>query len=187
MLEKTTKRIEVTANLAVILVACLASALLLRELSRRGQPPTPLSRRAANESPQPYRSPAPAPGTAVSLQGVNWTAKPRTVVLVLSTKCRFCTDSAPFYRRLIEEAGRRRLGVVAVLPQDPAEANSYLLSIGVGVDSVVQAPPMSVGASGTPTLLFVSPKGTVEGIWIGRLGPDGEAEVLRRLTSPVSE
>ena len=187
MLDKTAKRTDVAANLAVILVACLASALLLKNLCRPAQPPNAVPQRLAKESPPPDRGRGPAIGTAVSLPGVDWAAKPRTVVLVLSTKCRFCTDSQPFYRRLVAEAGPHRLGLVAVFPQDPAEANKYLLSMGVAVDRVVQAPPTSVGAQGTPTILFVDPKGTAERVWIGRLTPDLEAEVLSRLGLQPSE
>jgi hypothetical protein len=41
-------------------------------------------------------------GTKVNLPGVDWAQNEQPLLLVLDEKCRFCTESAPFYQRLIQ-------------------------------------------------------------------------------------
>ena len=46
-----------------------------------------------------FAGPAVAPsiiGSRISLPGLDWARRRATVVLVLSTACHFCTESAPF-------------------------------------------------------------------------------------------
>lgn len=78
-------------------------------------------------------------GTQLELAGVSWQAD-KSVVLVLSTTCGFCTASAPFYRRLTsvtEASGARSL---AVFPQSVSEVERYLASAGIAVDASARRP-----------------------------------------------
>jgi hypothetical protein len=53
-----------------------------------------------------------------------------------------------------------------------------LKSLNVSINEVKQAPPNSVGAKATPTLILVDGAGTVTNSWVGQLPPDKEAEIL---------
>jgi hypothetical protein len=165
------KRIELIANLAIIVVAILLGVVLV------GNYMLPRFR-----APQQAAGSSIAPGTKLSLPGVDWKANGRTVVLALSTGCHFCTESAPFYQRVAQvraKAGNIRL--VAVFPEPVSEGQRYLSSLGVTVDEVRQAQLDSIGVIGTPTLIMTDGEGAVANSWRGKLPSEKESEVLARL------
>jgi hypothetical protein len=159
-------KIEVASNLATIAAASLLSAVLVKVYflpTSRGGPAAPAVRI----------------GTSLKtrLPGVGWAKDGPTLVLGLSTQCHFCTDSAPFYRRLTQSTGIN-VRTVALLPQPVPEAQQYLVSHGVPVDEVRQVAGSSIGLTATPTLLLVDAAGVVTDIWVGKLQPEQEARVL---------
>lgn len=166
------KKIEVAANVAILVVALLLGVVLVRRYLLPGAPPTP------------PRAEQLKPGEKFALADVNWGQNKRTLVMVLSTSCRYCTESAPFYQRLArEKSGRDDVGLVAVLPQGVEESRKYLDANGVAVTDVRQAQPGAVRVAGTPTLIIVDSAGAVVDSWVGKLPPDKEQEVLNRLLS----
>jgi thioredoxin-related protein len=118
-------------------------------------------------------------GTRLTISEWDWAISPQTLVLVLSADCKYCTASAPFYRRLVSQGalthGTRFL---AILPQAPDKSKEYLAKLEVMIDDLRQAPPASVGATGTPTLILVNGSGVVIHSWEGLLPPDAETEIL---------
>jgi hypothetical protein len=166
------KKTELLANIAIIVVALLLGGVLVKRYLLPGG------------GAAPARGPDPSvpAGTKVSLPGVDWAGNGRTLLLVLSRDCHFCTESAPFYQRLVREtAGRADVHLVAVLPQEADEARKYLDSHEIAIGEVRHAQPREAGAQVTPTLILVNEAGTVEESWIGKLQPSKEAEVLGRL------
>lgn len=75
--------------------------------------------------------------------------------------------------------------MVAVLPQPFTEAQQYLSGAGVHVDEVKQATLGALGVRGTPTLLLVNDVGVVTDVWVGRLQPDQETQVLTALGKKI--
>lgn len=168
---KRATRLETLANLSTILVSLLLSIVLVKVfLLPGGRPAASAARTQA------------AKGTSLkgSLPGVDWAKNKRTLVLALSTQCHFCTESAPFFKRIQKEAAKN-VRMVAVLPQPAEDGRKYLEGEGVHVDDVMQAQLSIIGVAGTPTLLFVNSSGTVTDVWTGKLSADKEAEVLRAL------
>ena len=164
------KKLELIANVAIIVVALLLGAVLVK----RYLLPQTTNARAVDARIQP--------GTRLSLPGMEWGRSDKTLLLVLSTQCHFCTESAPFYQRLAREQSRvGRARLVAVLPQSVAEAQKYLGEHGIAVDEVRQLSPDAVGAAGTPTLIMLDSAGSVVESWVGKLPPDKESEVITRL------
>ena len=163
------KRVELLANIAIIAVAVLLGVVLVQRYLLAPAPP---------EAAQQARI---EPGTKLSLPGVEWGPKRRTLLLALSTDCRYCTESAPFYQRLAQEKEKHDdLGLLAVLPQSIDESQKYLGEHGIKVDAVKQATPGSLNVRGTPTLILVDQTGAVVESWIGKLPPPKEVEVLNR-------
>jgi hypothetical protein len=169
------KKVEVSANIAIILVATLLAAVLVERYLLA--PKTPGKGASAEALLRP--------GSRLSLAGVDWGKSDRTLLMVLSTNCHYCNESAPFYQRLAQEkakwGGKARL--VAVMPQETSESQKYLGEHGIAVDEIKQASPGAVQAPGTPTLLLVDQTGIVTNAWVGKLTPDKESEVLDRLQS----
>lgn len=172
MSDAVLKKTELLANVAIIVVALLLGGVLVkRYLWPGGEAAT-----APNADP---RIPA---GTKATLPGVDWAGNGRTLLLVLSRDCRYCTESAPFYRSLARETeGRTDVRLIAVFPQEVAEGRKYLDGLGVTVHEIRQAAPSSTGAGGTPTLILVNGGGVVESSWVGKLAAPEESEVLKLL------
>jgi hypothetical protein len=162
------KKIELLANISIIVVAVIFGFVLIKRFVL------------------PTQSPAPNDGikvgSKVSLTDVDWSHSDRNLVLILQKGCHFCSESAPFYQRLARQMSERGdVRLIAALPQNVEEGGHYLSELGVPISEVRQTTLASLGAQGTPTLLLVDHTGAVSDVWVGKLPPDKEAEVLRRL------
>lgn len=123
-------------------------------------------------------------GKAIPLENVDWKNNKKTLVLYLSTTCRFCNESSPFYKRLVEKyADDKNIKIVAVMPQTIDVAKEHLKSLGVNINDVYNAQLKSIGVTATPTLLLVNESGIVSEMWRGKLANDKESEVLDKLSS----
>ena len=125
------KKIELAANLAIILVACLlAVALVKNYLITRT---TASTEQAGTRQEENRLVSAP---TLTSLN-INWKESRQTLVLALSSTCHFCAESSPFYKKLIESKKDAR--IVAVLPEPVQHGRSYLEKLGLAVDEIKQS------------------------------------------------
>lgn len=164
------KKVELCANVAIVVVALLLGVVLVKRHL------LPAGGAAPPEPPPPIQQ-----GAKLTALDVDWPKSERTLLLVLSEGCRFCTESADFYRRLGgARAGREDLRLIAVLPQEDSAARAYLDRMGVAVDEVKQVALGRVGVRGTPTLIMVDGSGSVEASWVGKLPAEKESEVLAR-------
>lgn len=168
-MSKTYQRLELVANVLVIIVAVLLGIVLVQKhlLSpASASPPAP---------------PTPTVGSKISLPDTNWSDNSKTVLLVLQKGCRYCTDSAPFYKRLIEHVKGKNIKIVAALPQTREDAVSYLNELGLAGLEIKQAELPSLSVGGTPTLILVNNQGEISNFWVGQLTREKEAEVLEKL------
>jgi|ERR1700741_4478753 len=118
-------------------------------------------------------------GSQVSLSGVKW-EDGSTLVLALQRGCRYCNESAPFYRRLWQQRSGSEPRMIAVVPGDKAEVDKYLNELGVAVDGIVNASLADIHVSATPTLVLVDRSGRVSNVWVGKLDSNRENEVIQR-------
>jgi len=161
------RKIELTANVAIILVVVLIAIKILK--------PELLSPKA------PPREPSISAGSKLALPGTGWSSHERTVVMVLKEGCRFCTSSAPFYQRLVKAAAKSpEVHLMAVLPQEIPQGKKYLDTLGVAVSDVQHEELASLKIAGTPTLLLIDRSGIVKNVWVGQLTAEGEADVLSK-------
>src|SRR5262245_51114736 len=177
-MNKFAQKIELASQVAIIIVAALIGAVLVKNhLLNTSQP----KGAAVNNKPAAgQNTDAGLNGKAISLPDVDWKKGDQTLVLALSTTCHFCSESAPFYKQVIEKRkGSTRL--IAVLPQSVEAGRQYLSGLGITVDEVRQAPPSSLGVQGTPTLLLVNKAGVVTSSWRGKLPQERELEVIAKL------
>jgi rhodanese-related sulfurtransferase len=121
-------------------------------------------------------------GTKLSLKDVAWNEKGQTLVMALSSECRYCTESAPFYQRLVSGlAAGGKTRVVAVLPQSVSTGERYLRTLGVTPDRVLQANLSRIGFPQTPTLALVDTAGVVTETWVGKLSVSKQLALFERL------
>jgi thioredoxin-related protein len=175
------KKLEVVANIAISVLAILLGGVIVKRYFFTSAPAETASATAAAAA---SNASLVKPGSNVELANYNWSESDNTLVMVLSTTCHFCTESAPFYKRLVEaRADKKKLRIVAVFPQTPEEGREYLEKLGVVADEIKTATPMSLGARGTPTLILTDSKGTAVNTWIGKLPTGKEDEVLKIIHS----
>ena len=159
------KRIEMAANVAIILASAAVIVVFVRNFTRTS---TDL--------------PTIATGTKFALKDAHWRSGEKTMVLAISTTCHFCNENAPFYDELVSQCKKQHVRTIAVLPQPTVEAEAYLKDKGIAVDDVRQAILSGLRINGTPTLLLVDGSGIVRSVWIGKLESSGEKEVLAKLS-----
>ncbi|MGZ8842330.1 MAG: TlpA family protein disulfide reductase [Pyrinomonadaceae bacterium] len=170
MLPNISKKIEIASNIAILVVACLLAMVLVKSYLLTG-PQKALE-------PDPIEKGLVKP-PAVSLLDIDWKANGQTVLLAISISCRYCTESAPFYRKLAEDQHKTRL--IAISSQSVTDSRGYLERLGVRADEIKQFPLDKLGVNGTPTLIIVDSSGVVRSFWTGKLTPEQETAVLGTL------
>lgn len=163
------KKIELAANIGILITVVLVIILFVRNYTQRQSDPTRTV----------------ALGSKFALKDVNWQANGKNLVFAVSTTCHFCSESAGFYRKLVEECKQQHVHTIAVLPQTPAEAQAYLTGEGVSVDEIRQAALPDLDIPGTPTLVLVDPAGVVKRVWVGKLPSTKEDEVTTTLAQTL--
>jgi hypothetical protein len=134
----------------------------------------------------PARPPAVAVGATIAgAEKFNGDPPAKAVLILgLSTNCKFCTDSLPFYARLAAlepvKSGRVRLSVASV--QEVDQMSSYLRLHNLSISPIVTFGQTSLRIAVTPTIILMSRDGTVLETWEGRLDARAEARVLDAAT-----
>ena len=161
------KGIETASNIAIIFVALvLAGTVANRYFTGTSKP-------AVASNPL-------STGTKIPIADFEFGESARTLVMALSTNCRFCNASLPFYQRLAHvKAGRTDVQLLTIMPQNVEDAKKYLADNSIAVDEVKQTSSSENFLTGTPTLILVDNSGAILQSWKGQLPPEGEAEVLR--------
>lgn len=167
MLGGIPKKIELVADVAIIVVSCLLATVLVKNYL--------FAKPTLNQSTQPTASQNLA-NLSVSSLDINWKQDKQTLILAVSSSCHFCSASAPFYKRLVENRKGTRL--IAVFPQPVKEGQDYLKQLGVAVDEVRNSDFNDMGVQGTPTLLLVDSAGVLKNFWVGKLSSEQEIDVL---------
>ena len=171
--------LQVTANIAIIVVAALLIFSFVKYKPWKDQ----VTERV--EVPRRPPQPVGAKGQRITLGKVDWAANKRTMVIALNTDCRFCTESASFYKRLVQmkSRGDTTVRLVAAFSQPVDVASTYLASLGVDIRDIEESSLDSLFIRGTPTILLVDDTGLVTDVWIGRLDSRRESEVIGRIRS----
>lgn len=174
-MESVFKKLEVAANVAIILVALLLGVVLVKRYLWLP------SQNVASAAVAPDSSSGAA--DKIQLPGLDLSSN-KTLVLALSNSCHFCTESASFYRDLAK--AQPHVKMIAVLPQSVDDGKKYLNGLGVQVDGVMQAPLNALNVRGTPTLLLVNQDGSVAAKWVGKLPAEDEVRVKAQLKAALT-
>ena len=171
MSAKFGKSLEIASNVAIVIVAILLGIVLVKKFLLADTPP-----------PLPSAPKEIAAGTKLNLPNVDLSQSDKNLLMVVSNTCHFCSESADFYKRLVQEkASRGGFRMIALLPQPVEQGNEYMQKLGVKVDDVKQVNMSALGVQGTPTLLIVDRNGIVQKSWIGKLSSSSEMAVEQSL------
>jgi hypothetical protein len=137
-------KIEVVANTIVILLAVVIGSVYLKDRF---------------STPGPEQNEVKPGDRLAGLDGWDWGAVDRTVVLALRKGCHFCEDSAPFCQRLLTQQQQDGSNAfVAVFPNPADAAEQVVQSEGLRVHTLAGVSLEKLKISGT-TLLLVDSKG----------------------------
>ena len=155
-------------NIAIVLVALLLSGLLVRKFFFQRSAQNPNYQLAANEK--------------LRINGINWADSDRTVLLALSKECKYCARSAEFYRRLAAGIGKRNnMRLLAVFSEKESEGDAYLRQLEVPIRDLRYASFSSLGIKSVPTVAIVDRNGVVTYMWVGKLPPLEEKDLMSKL------
>ncbi|HKV37855.1 MAG TPA: rhodanese-like domain-containing protein [Blastocatellia bacterium] len=169
---KSSSRIELVGNVAIVIVAVLLIVIMARHYFN--PVPRVSSTRPSNNIQIGARFP---------LANVDWRHNGETLVAAMSEDCGSCRESLPFYRRLSGalSAQGKNVHLVALFSDLSRDSDKYLKDMSVGVDAIALAPLGKLGISFLPAIYLVDGDGLVQGSWIGRLSDEGEAKLLARV------
>ncbi|HXG91282.1 MAG TPA: hypothetical protein VNN73_02795 [Blastocatellia bacterium] len=166
------EKVEVIANVSIILLALALGAVLLKKYLVN---PTA----QGNTRPVPKRV---SVGDKISLNDIDFAKAEQTLLIALSKSCRFCSESGPFYQRLIGEiAQQQNIRCFFLFPHSVDEGKKYLDDLSIVADQVKQVDFESLQVTGTPTLILLDKNGVVTNVWVGKLEANQEEEVLAKL------
>jgi hypothetical protein len=129
--------------------------------------------------------------TVAPVAGTDFSSRDDTVVLFVQSKCRFCTESMPFYSKLTQSIRAARDGRTqfVFVSYEPVQTTSdYLRQHEVVTDSLhvnqssFERFPFVVS---TPTLVIVDKTGRLVSGWRGRLDESTQNEVIKTLGLPT--
>jgi len=111
----------------------------------------------------------------------------RTLLLFLNSSCRFCTESMPFYRRMMTtHRGERaeRVTVVVVGRQPIDTMREYLNQHDVFVETIIAIEEGSnFRQHVTPSLILVDPSQRIRQLWRGKLDLPAQEVVISEIFS----
>lgn len=168
-MNKLSQKLEVAANVLIIVVALVLGGVLVKKYF-------------FTETAQAPERKAPVVGQKITDTGIDLAASPKNVLLVLQKGCKYCSESAAFYKNLIEQTKGKNVHVTAVLPQSKEEAEQYIRELGISGIEVRQSQLDSLNVGGTPTIIVTDNQGVISDTWMGKLPPDKESEVIKKLT-----
>ena len=156
-------KLETATHVCLIGLCCLAAGLLIEQ--RFFSP-------AEEENPAHDLI-----GREVKLPGANWQSAPLSVLLQISSKCRFCNESMPFYKQLTTAGQARKIPMIVASRDAVDVMRKHLDEQQVAVDRVLHS-RLDEFRMGTPTVYVVDSKGMVKRVFIGKLDAAGEKQLL---------
>src|SRR5262245_11743365 len=168
-MSKIYQKFELAVNILIVIVVVFLVGIFIRQYFLPGSP--------AVSGPK-----FPIVGAKVSIADIDWPKSNKNVLLVLSKGCRYCTESAEFYKKLIQQMQGKNIKITAVLPQPKEEAKKYLSELGISGVEIRQSQLDSLNVGGTPTIIVADDKGVISDVWIGKLSSNEETEVVNKLT-----
>ena len=125
-----------------------------------------------------------------SIDGLPYNDHEKTVVLFLSSQCKYCLESLPFYRSLVEvrNAEHKAVAIAAISRDSQATFERYISEQSLRVDrTATVSKPAWPKMLATPTMVVVDHNGIVLDAWVGLMSTDRVNALTRllELRSPL--
>jgi peroxiredoxin len=163
--------LEVATNVAVLLVALVVSSVFAWNYFTRHSMP---QLQTGFQKGQVF----------AQVPGINYHTSSQTLLIAMSTKCHYCTESVPFYQQLAEaqRASGKTTHVVAIFPNTEDEVKQYVQQNKLDLDTVADVNFGSLNIAGTPTTVLIDSSGKVRDFWVGKLPQEGEQQIIKAVS-----
>lgn len=166
MVEKLSKKIEVLANFAIVLAAIAIIGVLGYRFFDTTPEPTPQIAEVKV-------------GESLNFPNVDWSQNKQTLVLVLAKGCHFCSESTPFYQKIVQKLnGSKQTKLIAAFPHSIEIGKAYLQENSLVINELRQVNLNQAKIKGTPTVFLVDERGVIKNLWLGMLKTKEEEEEL---------
>lgn len=162
---KVRNRLEVATNVAVLLVALAVLSTFAINYFKQG----PRVQHGLQSG-----------STLPALPNLSYTSSPRTLLIAMNTKCHYCNESVPFYKRLttMSNATVTNTRIVAVFPNPDREVKDYVRQKQLTPETIGTMNLSAINVEGTPSIILVDSNGRIINFWIGKLSEAGAQQVL---------
>lgn len=126
--------------------------------------------------------------SAPALPDVDYSLQSMSLIVFLSTTCRYCEMSAPFYERLQRQltAANSDSRLFLVFRETPGEVRKFKATLGLSAQSVAAVDLPELGIHSTPTALLVDNTGVIRRVWLG-MSENNEASITAALADGREE
>jgi hypothetical protein len=121
---------------------------------------------------------------APPITGISYASHEQSLLLFLSTTCRYCEDSVPFYNKLQGVALRSndKWNVIGMFSQPGGLVTEFKARVNLEAKVVPGVEFRRFGVKSTPTVLLVDRQGVVKRVWVGA-SRASESAILAALDS----
>lgn len=119
------------------------------------------------------------------LQSIDYSNSPQTLLIAISSRCEFCSESVPFYKQVsdagLESSNSTR--IVAVFPDPEDEARQYIQQKHLSMSFVARVNFKALNLVATPTVILVDNTGKILDFWIGKPSKEAEQQILKAINA----
>ncbi|MBD0371859.1 MAG: redoxin family protein [Pyrinomonadaceae bacterium] len=164
--------LEMGSNAAVILVAAVILTIFGWHFLIRSPNSSPLVGLQKGQS-------------LIQLPGYSYNSAPQTLVIALSSKCGYCSESIPFYNKLAELQNNpnKRTQLVAVFHTNDSGAVQFTQEKQLNINYITSVDFQALTIKSTPTMILVDSNGKVVDFWIGQLTEDKQQQIIKIITA----
>lgn len=134
--------------------------------------------------PRPAGLPIQPGSSAPPVEGMSYGSHEQSLLLFLSTACRYCEASVPFYNKLHGVALRSsgKWNVVGLFLQPADQVAAFTARVNMEAKLLPEVDFRRFGVTSTPTVLLVDRLGIVRQVWLGA-SRASESGILSKLDS----
>lgn len=168
--QKLKSYLEVGTSVAVIIVAVVVLTVFARQMFK--------------QEPSLQLQPGLQKGVTLRLEPLTLKNEQRqTLIVAMSTRCEYCTESIPFLNELAEtqQKGNRQTTILAIFPDSEKVVREYTQREQLKLTALAPIDLKSFNVQGTPTIILVDSAGRVLDFWIGKLSSEEQQQVIKVL------
>lgn len=164
--------LELTTNAAVLLAAIAVLTALSWGYFAQKQKPS-------------LRSGLQKGKAITNVPAANLNGPQATLLIAMSIRCHFCTESISFYNQLAraQQGSGNSPRLIAVFPEEESKVKQYVQQNGLQVSSTAATDFKELGVETTPTMILIDKEGKIIDFWIGQIPEEAQQQVIEVVAS----